>query len=249
MRKMYFEAAMLGLALTAVAIADDPVDPNVVLDSAIEAHGGESALNKFVGMYFEAKGTEYEGDNKSPVRYKWYIVGNDKMRTEVFKDGDKLTEVEVVNGKDGWVKDADGPTEDLVNEQLDSRREVIYASWVTTLTPLKAKGFHLSFLGDTPVAGSKAVGILVSHDGHDAIKLYFDKDTHLLVKYQRKFKNVEAGKDIIEESVYSDYRKVQQTMQPFKVETSWDGVRLQDLTAVEMKMYDNPPDDKLFSKP
>ena len=58
---------------------------------------------------------------------------------------------------------------------------------------LLAKGFRLSLAGEADVAGRKAVGILVSHDKHSPVTLYFDKETHLLAKYGRKFKVARLG--------------------------------------------------------
>jgi hypothetical protein len=37
--------------------------------------------------------------------------------------------------------------------------------------------------------------------------------------------------------------------QPFKFETSRDGVKVNDGRIVEMKLYDKPLDEKLFAKP
>ena len=181
--------------------------------------------------------------------YKWYIVNNHKMRTESFDADNKIDEVEVVNEKQGWVKDGNKPTEALSKEQMDSRRENLYTNWVATLAPLKAKEFHLTLLDEISVAGKKAIGIQVSCDGHDPIKLYFDRATYLLVKCQRNCKYPEVGKEVSEDDVYSYYRNVQDTMQPFKTETYWDGVKVMELTASEIKLYENRPDDKLFSKP
>jgi hypothetical protein len=80
-------------------------------------------------------------------------------------------------------------------------------------------------------------------------QLYFDKETHLLVKHQRNFKNVEAGKDFVEDSLFSDYRTVQVTKQPFTAETSWDGQKISNLSITKMKLYEGPLDETLFSKP
>jgi len=137
---------------------------------------------------------------------------------------------------------------------VNSRQELIYLSWATMLVPLKGTGFRLSPLGETSVGGRKAVGVLVTHEKHSPLKMYFDAETHLPVNYQRKFKNVEyenvaIGNEVSEECVFSDYRNVQETRQYFRVVTFWDGMKVIDLTISEQKFYEKPLDDKLFTKP
>jgi outer membrane lipoprotein-sorting protein len=249
MCKTFFGTLVLVFALGGVASADDQADAKAILDEGIKAQGGESAMSKFVAIYAKSKGTSYEAEKKTPLSYEWFCQGFDKMRTVSFDENNKVVGVEVLNGKEGWVKDGDQATEQLSSEDLESRHEFIYMSWATMLVPLKAQGFRLSPLDETSVAGRKAVGILVSHDKHNPLKLYFDKETHLLVKSQCKDKNLIVGKEVDEECVYSDYRNVEETKQSFRVEEFWDGVKATDLLVSEMKLYEKPLDDKLFSKP
>jgi hypothetical protein len=249
MCRLLFACIALTFGLVDVACADAAADARKILDQAIEAHGGEAALGKFVAMYYKVKGTEYDGDMKTPISFEWFFQGDDKETAISYDENDKVTEVEVVNGKEGWTKDASRVTEPMTKEQIEFQQEMIYLNWATMFVPLKAKGFRLSLIGETEVAGRKAVGILVSHDKHGPLKLYFDKETHLLAKYQRKFKDPDAGKELNEECVFSDYRTAQDTKQPFKGETFWDGVKANEFRIVEMKLYDKPLDEKLFSKP
>ncbi|HEV2968351.1 MAG TPA: hypothetical protein VGY55_00080 [Pirellulales bacterium] len=250
MRRILFGAVVLAVSLGSVATADEQDDAKAILDEAIKVQGGEAALGKVVGLYFKVRGTAYDEDNqRTRLSFEWFIQGYDKERT-VSLDGDnKVTEVEAINGKEGWTKDGDQATEKLSKDQLESRREEIYLNWVTMLVPLKAKGFRLSSLAETSIAGRKAVGILVVQDKHDPVSLYFDKETHLLIEYERKYNNVAVGKVVDEECKYSDYRNVRETKQPFKMEVFWEGKKVYDLRISEMKLHEKPLDDSLFSKP
>jgi hypothetical protein len=69
------------------------------------------------------------------------------------------------------------------------------------------------------------------------------------VKYERPFKNAEAGKELVEETVYSDFRTVQGTKQAFKFTTFWDGVKVSEMTTTEFHLYEKPLDEDVFSKP
>jgi len=249
MRTIFFATMVLVASLAGLAIADDQSAARAILDEAIKAHGGEAALGKIVGLQCKVKGDLYEGDKKVPASFDWCFEGTDKMRTVSFDEKNKIDEIEVVNGKDGWVKDDQQPTVNLSAEQVVSEHEIIYVSWATNFVPLKEREFRLSVLDETTVAGRKVVGILIAHDRHEPLKLYFDKESYLLAKYRRKFKNIESGKDVDEECLYSNYRTVQGTKQPFESETSWDGVKVSHFLISEIKLYDKPLDEKLFSKP
>jgi hypothetical protein len=249
MCKMIFGTLVLFVSLGRVASADDQADARAILDAGIKAQGGEALLSKFTAVHSKTKGIWHDGDKKTPVSYGSFFDGGDKSRILSFDEDNKLTSIEVINGKEGWEKDGDQETEKLSGEKLDSRRENVYVNWVSMLFPLQAKEFRLSVLDETDVKGRSAVGILVKHEKHQPVKLYFDKESHLFVKLQHKYKNVDNGKEYDEECVASDYRSVQETKQPFKIEVLWDKETVLDVVVTEMKLYDKPLDEKLFLKP
>jgi hypothetical protein len=249
MYKLSFGAVVLAVALSPVASADDHADARAILDAGIKAQGGEAILSRFTAVHSKTKGNWHDGGEKTPVSYESFFDGSDKSRILSFDEDNKLTSIEVINGKEGWEKDDDQVTETLSGVKLDSRRENVYVNWVSQLFPLKEKEFHLSVLDEINVKGRSAVGILVKHEKHEPVKLYFDKESHLFVKLQHKFKNVDDGKEYDEECFVSDYRSVQETKQPFKVEVLWNKEMIFDVVVTETKMYDKPLDEKLFLKP
>jgi hypothetical protein len=249
MRNAAFAGPVLTIMLFGIARADEQTDARAILDAAMKAQGGEALLRKFTATHAKSKGTEYEADKKTPVSYETFSDGSEKDRILSFDEDNKLTGIEVINGEDVWEKNGDQEAVKLSGEQLHARREFAYVIWVVMLFPLKADDFHLSVLDDSEVGGRKAVGILVKHEKHDPVRLYFDKETHLFVKLQHQCKNPEDGKEYDEECVVSDYRSVQETKQPFKYETFWDKKKVSDLLVTEMKLYDKPLDEKLFTKP
>jgi hypothetical protein len=199
------------VVLFSAAKADDRADAKAILDAGIKAQGGEALLSKFTAVHSKTKGNWHDGEKKTPVSYESVFDRSDKSRILSFDEDNKLTSIEVGNGKEAWEKDGDQETETLSGEKLESLRENEYVNWVTMLFPLEAKEFRLSVLDETDVGGRKAVGILVKHEKHDPVKLYFEKENHLFVKYQHKYKNVDDGKVYDEECIVSDYRGVQDT--------------------------------------
>ncbi len=248
MCRLCFVPMVLAILVNGVAATDEEPDAKAILEQAIKAHGGDANLSKFVAMHFTTKGTGYEGEKKIPLKLDFFYQGNDKMRTSWFAAETNSQVVEVINGQDGWGKEGTEEAASLDSEDVAVHQEMIYMNWITAFVPLRSREFRLSPLDEISVSDRKAVGILVRHEKHESVKLYFDKTTHLLVKYERRFHNVEADKKSKEESIYSDYKAVQGTMQPTRVVTYWDGVKQTDL-AVESKLYEKPLDEKLFAKP
>jgi hypothetical protein len=249
MHRFFIGAMFVMFLLARSARADDQADARGIIDEAMKAQGGEAALSKFTGAYFKVKGTEFDGDMKTPVAFEWFFDGRDKMRTVIHDENGKTDEIEVVNGKEGWSKHSENATEPLTEDRLKENLEMCYLNWATNLFPLKSADFRLSVVGESDVAGRKAVGILVKHDKHDPLTLYFDKQNHLLVKYQRRLKSAEAPQVVNEETLFSDYKDVQETKQAFKVEVFWDDHRVSDLAITELKLFEKPMDEKLFEKP
>ena len=99
------------------------------------------------------------------------------------------------------------------------------------------------------VAGHKAEGVLFAHDKHRPLKFYFDKETHLLVKSERALTKSESETEGTEETVWSDFQEIQGTKQSMKASVLWDGVEVSDAKTTELKLYEKPLDEKLFTKP
>ncbi|HEX4000457.1 MAG TPA: hypothetical protein VHX65_18035 [Pirellulales bacterium] len=235
---------------TAEASSDASSDPAAILDTAIKAQGGEEKLAKVVGLYFKMKGTSYDGDAKAPFAYEMYIAP-DKIRTVSLDEDGQVSDIEVVNGKQGWDKDDEDEASGLSAQSIAAEHDVIYENFATMLVPLKAKVYRLTSIPDTEVAGHTAVGILVRRDKHPDLKMYFDKDTHLLAKLQCKIKDADedTATEHDQEIIYSDYREVQGTKQPFKFEQLWDGTKVADCVILAQKLFEKQLDAKLFQKP
>ena len=70
--------------------------------------------------------------------------------------------------------------------QLRELQEGGYASWVTTLLPLKGQEFTLALAGEEKIRDQPAVGVLVSSRGRRDVTLFFDKESRLLVKTETR---------------------------------------------------------------
>ena len=100
-------------------------------------------------------------------------------------------------------------------------KEASYARWAGSLVPLLNKGFQLASLGEIKVDGKLAIGVRVSHKGHRDINLFFDKDKGLLVKSEMTVKDPMAGgKEVTQETLYSDYKEVSGVKRPSNLTAS-----------------------------
>ena len=181
------------LLLVGAVGADDGAAARAVIDEAIRAHGGEAALAKWPVVMVKSEGI-FHGYENTPVYFftnETTTHGAEQFRAVL--DG-KLNEqkfrvVNVLDGKRGWIKPAGASEQDVracTPAQLRELQEGAYATWVTTLLPLKEKGFTLELTGEEKVHDWPAVGVRVSSRGHRDVTLFFDKESRLLVKTETR---------------------------------------------------------------
>ncbi|MBL8797644.1 MAG: hypothetical protein JNM56_27340 [Planctomycetia bacterium] len=248
MRRLVLGSVLTLLALTAAQAQETAA---TLLDKAMQAAGGEAKLAKLQGLMLKGKGTFHEpGGQNIPFTAVWHYQGRDKyrqyMEMEVMKK--KTMELRVVNGDKGWTKDGPLEAEIMDKDELNEEKENVYFNWVTTLAPLKGKDFKLTKADEIKVDGKAAIGLLIASKGHRDVKLYFDKETHALVKTERKVRDLSTRKDILEEMYFSNVKDVDGIKLPLKYAVKWDGQPLADAEMTEAKATEKL-DEKLFAKP
>jgi hypothetical protein len=246
MRKTGCLILAVSVALVAVGLsrADDRSEAMALIDKAIKASGGEAKLAKFNAQSWREKGTYYGMGNGLPYTGVYVIQRPDKFSMEI-EGAFKI----VLNGDKGWIKSGDGAATEMTKEQLAEQKEEQYTGWVTSLLPLKEKGYTLTPLPEIKVDNRPAVGVKVAHEGHRDVKLYFDKETALPAKTEATAKDLEqGGKEVNQEAYYSNYKEVEGAQIPMKVVIKRDGKLF-----VEAENSDVKPagklDDKVFAKP
>ncbi len=245
MSRFLLASLILTSICRASVAADEQADARAILEKAIKALGDEAAMRKVVAVHATLEAESYGLDIGFLSRVEVYQQGLDKSRLVMSTSlGNTVlsTVTAVVNGKEAWIKEDGTKTKTMIEAEKDGwiRRNRIETEimsgavaasfpdgtsvhWIRSLTPLRRAEYRLSSVGETVVAGRKVVGILVRYEKHDPVNLYFDKETNLLVKYERRFKDNGAAKEVHEEMVLSDYRIVQGFQQPFKMEIYRDG--------------------------
>ncbi len=211
-----------------------------VLDKYIQALGGAEQIAKLTS--FVGKGT-YEG----------YDTDRDKVPVEVFAkapdqramiihvpSGDKIT---TYDGREGWIAEPDTPVPlmALTGQDLDGARVDAILS-----LPVRVKQSRSQWRSGTTVIDDRAVEVVEGFGtGQSPLKLYFDKNSGLLVRMVR-YADTVVGQ-VTTQVDYSDYRAIAGVMLPFKWTVTWvDGQSTTQLSEVQPNA---PIDTAKFAMP
>jgi hypothetical protein len=237
-----------GLLLTASATVRAQDNVKAIITKAIQAHGGEAALAKFSAEQARAKGSIFV-DGKTiafTAETSVQLPGQFKNVMQYEVQGKKGTLVQVLDGDKGWLS-IDGDTKPLDGARLTETRETMYVHGAGRLLPLLKEAFQLTMLPETKVNGQPALGIKVASKGHKDINLYFDKAAGLLVKTERRTLN-NAGKEVLQEEFFSDFKEINGVKRPMKITVVQDGNKFMEGEMTEIKQTDKLP-PSTFAKP
>jgi photosynthetic reaction center cytochrome c subunit len=218
--------------------------PDEILDKYVQAVGGverAAALTSLTG-----KGT-YEGydTGHEQVSIDIFAKSPDRRTTIIHTgDGDSTT---AFDGRAAWIAAPELmrpiPLLALTGGELDGTKVEAELSF-----PARIKQILIEWrVGDTVMIDDREVEVLQGKlaRGGLPVKLYFDKQTNLLVRLVR-FTDSPVG--VVPTQIdYSDYRVVSGLKLPFRWVTTWtDGQSTTELTEVRVNA---PIDEARFAKP
>jgi hypothetical protein len=240
-----FLAVLLAVAFHSGRAAEP--DAKTLIEQAIKAHGGAEELKKT-----QISVSQFKGKIQSPAGELELSgeVASDKdqrqrvsMQLEVM--GMKVDVVTVLKNDSGWTKINDTLLE-FNAEQVAEGREQAHGHWVATLLPLLGPEYKLAGRGEVKVQDKPAYGVIVSRADRRDVQLFFDKETHLLVKTEQRVKD-ETGKELTEESFFSDYQE-KDARQPMKVSVRRDDMPYMEAEVTSFQTREKL-EDSLFEKP
>src|SRR5438105_741111 len=232
----------LGLLLVTAASRADDKDCRAVIDKAIKAVGGSERLAKYRAQTWKEKGTFYGEGGAQPYTGNYAVQWPDHFRMEI-EGGFTL----VLTGDRGSFKEG-GKVQEMTKEQLAQQKESQYAGWVTTLLPLKDSAFQRSSLGESTVGSRPVVGIKVAHAGHNDIKLYFDKESGLLLRFEYRLKDARTGKEAEMVTLGGNFKEFGGLKFPTKIDMKRDGKKFVEAEILEVKPMERL-DPSVFAKP
>ncbi len=241
-------AAAVALLGAGPARADDA---KALVDKAIKAVGGAEKLAKYKAETYKGKGKFYGMGEGIDFTGEWAMQLPDRMRVKIDVDanGMQLAIVRVANGDKVWMSFNGTTTEVDDKDEIAETRDGLHHNWVASLLPLKDKAFTLALVGEEKVGDRPAVGVKASHKGRRDINLFFDKEKGLLLKTVTVAKGRDTGgKEVTQETLYSDYKEEDGIKRPRKVVINRDGKVYIESEMTELKPHEKL-DDATFAKP
>ena len=181
-------------------------EPSQVVDQYVKAAGGSKALGKIQTLTLEGVFTNGEGksgtytlDTKLPNRYYSELLLGEKNLIEAY------------NGKSAWHQNAAGELGTLVGPE-GMQLEAAAQFYNSRLVHPKKSKMTVTFVRHTQVRGKDALQLEVTTGTGVKRQVYFDPQTHLIVKEAAMVGGVE------EEILYDDYRPVDGVKLPYKIE-------------------------------
>lgn len=203
-----FKLKLIPLILPlAMLIFNTPVfaqsDAKEIIAKAIEAHGGKEALVKAQQYKRTSSGTIFFGQTQT-FTDELFVAFPNRIKLSI-KLETKENILMGLEGDTGWSVASGVPIE-LSKEKVIELKEESSFLQTTSLTKLLDPSTKLIVLEETKVGGKAMLGIKATIAGGPEVSLYFDKETHMLAKAERKSK--QSGVEILKGVVYLDYQLV-----------------------------------------
>jgi hypothetical protein len=244
-RHLFATCLVLGL-VHAVAAQEDAAG---ILRRSIQAHGGADKLAKLNAARAKSKGMIEMDGTLVPFTTETtaQLPGQLKTVMQFNLQGVGISATQVLNGEQGWLL-VMGQTQPITGPMLAELKESLHASRIQSLTPLlNDRSFTLTPLKESKVQGRAAVGVKVAAPGHKDVMLYFDRETGLLLKSERKALDGRLN-EVQMETLYSDYKSIEGLQSPMKVLILHDGRKALEGQVTEMRFFEKL-DNREFEKP
>ncbi len=239
---------LTAMTFGSIARADEAADARALIEKAVQAQGGLTSVSKMQTMTRSNSGTMFLLGQQTPFRDELVVALPSKWRWNLdgTVGGRQVQMLLILNGDSAW-QGPPGSVVPLPKERVNEIQEESQVLWLATLAPLlQDKDLKLGLAKDIAVDGKPAQGVRVTKGSRPEISLYFDNQTHLLVKIARRA--TEAGVAIDKEYLYSDYQPVQGVMVPKRYSEWTSGRKFVDVNSIDYKFHSSI-DEKYFTKP
>jgi RNA polymerase sigma factor (sigma-70 family) len=218
-----------------------------VIDHVLHAYGGEAKVRGLKAFTWKVKYPKTEAVQGNECTEDYSVQVPDKYRMENATKGEAKRFIHIFNttGFRRWTRDGDGKVEEVFFLGVERPAEY-WIDYITHLGPrgvlrLKDPANKLSLLDPIKVGGRAAVGVLVKREGAPELKLYFDKETGLLLREEH------PAEDVV--ILYADYQRFDGVPVPRKTTQKLNkGTVTLEGELLEFKAVDKF-DAKVFEKP
>ena len=180
-------------------------DANKLIEQYVKAAGGPQALAKIQSLTIE--GTIASADGRSGT-YTLDLKTPNRYYSELVVGGKSL--IEAYNGKSAWRQNAAGEISTLVGPE-GAQLEAAGQYYNSRLVDAKKSKITATFVGHAQVRGKDALQIEAGGTAGVKRQVFFDPQTHLIVKES-------AAVGGVDEILYDDYRAVGGIKLPYRIE-------------------------------
>jgi hypothetical protein len=247
-RFIAFVAAALAM-VGATAQGQPHDDCQTVVAKAIKAMGLENKeLPKGIRMKVKVKQQSDGGTMEILQQVTVGLPNQFKEVSDIYVEGKVISGTVVFDGKEGWFE-MDGMLKTLDAAALDEMKNLSSLIEATHLiTPLLEKKYQLTPIGEAKVDDRPVVGIRVAAKGVKHLDLYFDKQSNLLAKMERRSVDPGSGKQVVEGCIYKSYRDQDRRKAPKTILVLRNGVQDAELEILEYAFV-NRIDPGEFARP
>jgi hypothetical protein len=253
MRKPSTPARMAGLLLLLAACPVPAQEtPRAIIERAIVAHGGAERLSRLHADKLHLQGRIVlpfkDGPHEVPFTTDQTQQLPGQFKSVARMNTDKpYTLVQIVSGDKAYVT-IDGQPLTPTPVAAARMRETLRLARMSHLVPLLSdRTYELVALGEAKVNDRTADGVKVTARGRKDIRLYFDRETGLLTKTEH-FLDDGAGKEVLQEEFYGDFKDFGGFRRWTKLAAFLDGKKVMEAEVLDVKYFDKL-DDAEFAKP
>jgi hypothetical protein len=214
-------------------------EPGEIINKAIEAHGGMERLARLRADWIKMEGKLTLADKEVPFEGETTVELPDKFKNVVVVNGPerRFQIVQILNGDKALVT-IDGQPQKLSPAAGAEMREILQLDRAVRLVPLlRDPGFELDYVGESKVNDKPVLGVRVRARGRKELRLYFDKESYLLVKTEHTLEDGN-GKEIRQEGYYSDFKDLGGYKKPHRMVAYRNGMKVMEAKLLEVKFLD-----------
>jgi hypothetical protein len=246
-------ARMAGLMLVlAASPALAQENPRAIVERAIAAHGGAERIGRLHSEKDNLRGKLGISEKVDLLPFTadltLQLPGRFKQVVRLNEGTDKAyTLVQIVNG-DKVLVTINGQPQQLTPAALAELRSTMDLQRAARLLPLLSDAsYRLTALKEEKINDRPALGINVSAKGHRDLRLFFDRETGLLVKTEH-IRDDGSGKEVLQEEFYGNFRDFGGFRRWTRLVVFREAKKLMEAELVDVKYYEKI-DDSEFTKP
>lgn len=247
MRKLLLVACAAVCSLGAAPAPSDD-EARTIVERAVKAHGGYDRLSHIHADRVKYKGMLIVNGRETPFVAETTVQLPGQFRNVLQLQGDRKTVfVQVLNGDKVYLT-IDGQPQKVDETLTTELRDTMRLNQAIRLVPLlKDEAYTLEVLGEVKVEDQPCLGVKASAKGRKDVRLFFNKESGLLVKTEHGLDDG-AGKQVVQEEFYSHFEDVKGYKRPMKVSAYRGGKKIMEADVTDVQYLDKV-DDSEFARP